>query len=198
MRRVTHQKALQSVSASGSVERAGGEASFVLQKDKIRRSIMQNFANIDANRPATFKQFEFAVYKLTQGLAKTRKISEKKAGKLNPAFKILKARTSAACAKYYGDQDKRMSHGDAQKFITTGELPKEIAVLVKTGDDKPKASPKPKAEAKPKASKKTAEQLELEQLRKEVQALLAEREAQAKPKKPTAKEAAAAIAALRS
>lgn len=158
---------------------------------------MQNFANIDANRPATFKQFEFAVYKLTQGLAKKRKISEKKAGKLNPAFKILKARTSAACAKYYGDQDKRMSHGDAQKFITTGELPKEIAVLVKTGDDKPKASPKPKAEAKPKASKKTAEQLELEQLRKEVQALLAEREAQAKSKKPTAKEAAAAIAAMR-
>lgn len=150
---------------------------------------MQNFANIDANRPATFKQFEFAVYKLTQGLAKTRKISEKKAGKLNPAFKILKARTSAACAKYYGDQDKRMSHGDAQKFITTGELPKEIAVLVKTGDDKPKA------QAKPKASKKTAEQLELEQLRKEVQALLAERDAQAK--KPSAKEAAAAIAAMR-
>lgn len=172
-----------------SFERAGGEASFVLQKDKIRRSIMQNFATIDANRPATFKQFEFAVYKLTQGLAKTRKISEKKAGKLNPAFKILKARTSAACAKYYGDQDKRMSHGDAQKFITTGELPKEIAVLVKTGDDKPKASPKPRA------SKKTAEQLELEQLRKEVQALLAERDAQAK--KPTAKEAAAAIAAMR-
>jgi len=151
---------------------------------------MQNFANIDANRPATFKQFEFAVYKLTQGLAKKRKISEKKAGKLNPAFKILKARTSAACAKYYGDQDKRMSHGDAQKFITTGELPKEIADLVKTGEvEKPKASPKPKA------SKKTAEQLELEQLRKEVQALLAEREAQAK--KPTAKEAAAAIAAMR-
>lgn len=192
MRRVTHQKGLQFFSLGSSFERAGGEASFVLQKDKIRRSIMQNFANIDANRPATFKQFEFAVYKLTQGLAKTRKISEKKAGKLNPAFKILKARTSAACAKYYGDQDKRMSHGDAQKFITTGELPKEIAVLVKTGDDKPKASPKPKAQ---KASKKTAEQLELEQLRKEVQALLAEREAQAK--KPTAKEAAAAIAAMR-
>ncbi len=169
---------------------------------------MQNFANIDANRPATFKQFEFAVYKLTQGLAKTRKISEKKAGKLNPAFKILKARTSAACAKYYGDQDKRMSHGDAQKFITTGELPKEIAVLVKTGDDKPKASPKPKAQAKPKASKKTAEQLEIERLKEEINSLLtkgrlmtneemAESDAKAQAKKPSAKEAAAAIAALR-
>ena len=149
---------------------------------------MTNFANIDANRPATFKQFEFAVYKLTQGLAKKRRISEKKAGKLNPAFKILKARTSAACAKYYGDQGKRMSHGDAQKFITTGELPKEIAVLVKTGEvEKPKASPKPKVQ------EKTAEQLEIEELRKQVQALLAERES----KKPTAKEAAAAIAKMR-
>jgi len=156
---------------------------------------MNNFANIDANRPATFKQFEFAVYKVTQGVAKTRKISEKKAGKLNPEFKILKARVSAATAKYYGDQGKRMSHGDAQKFITTGELPKEILELVQTGSvEKPKASPKPKA------PKKTAEQEELERLRKEVQALLAERDAksQSKPRKPTAKEAAAAIAALRS
>lgn len=156
---------------------------------------MNNFANIDENRPATFKQFEFAIYKLTQGVAKIRKISEKKAGKLNPEFKILKARVSAATAKYYGDQGQRMSHGDAQKFITSGQLPKEILALVKTGSvEKPKASPKPKA------PKKTAEQLEIEQLRKEVQALLAERDAkaQSKPKKPSAKEAAAAIAALRS
>lgn len=162
---------------------------------------MNNFANIDANRPATFKQFEFANYKLTQGVAKIRKISEKKAGKLNPEFKILKARVSAAVAKYYGDQGQRMSHGDAQKFITSGELPKEILALVKTGSvEEPKAQVKPKAQSKPKASKKTAEQEELERLRKEVQALLAERDAkaQSKPRKPTAKEAAAAIAALRS
>ena len=85
-----------------------------------------------------------------------------------------------------------MSHGDAQKFISSGKLPKEILALVKTGGvEKPKASPLSKA------PKKTAEQLELEQLRKEVQALLAEREAKAKTKKPTAKEAAAAIAAMR-
>ena len=81
-----------------------------------------------------------------------------------------------------------MSHGDAQKFITTGELPKEIAVLVKTGEvEKPKASPKPKVQ------EKTAEQLEIEKLRKEIQDLLAKQEY----KKPTAKEAAAAIAKMR-
>lgn len=120
---------------------------------------MQNFANIDQTRPATFKQFEFAVFKLAEGVAKKTKVNLKHEGKPNPKFKILKSRIGAATAKFYGDQGKKMTHGDAQKFISTGVIPKEILAMVKTDEPssvKTKAAPvktkaKPVAKAKPKA-----------------------------------------------
>lgn len=116
---------------------------------------MNTFANIDQTRPATFKQFEFAVFKLAEGVAKKTKVNLKHEGKPNPKFKILKARIGAATAKFYGDQGKKMTHGDAQKFISTGVIPKEILAMVKT-DEPVKAAPvktkaKPVAKAKPKA-----------------------------------------------
>lgn len=116
---------------------------------------MQNFANIDQSRPATFKQFEFAVFKLAEGVAKKTKVNLKHEGKPNPKFKILKSRIGAATAKFYGDQGKKMTHGDAQKFISTGVIPKEILAMVKT-DEPVKSAPvktktKPVAKAKPKA-----------------------------------------------
>jgi len=116
---------------------------------------MQNFANIDQNRPATFKQFEFAVFKLAEGVAKKTKVNLKHEGKPNPKFKILKSRIGAATAKFYGDQGKKMTHGDAQKFISTGVIPKEILAMVKT-DEPVKAAPVktkavPAVKAKPKA-----------------------------------------------
>jgi len=95
---------------------------------------MNTFANIDQNRPATFKQFEFAVFKLAEGVAKKTNVNLKHEGKPNPKFKILKARIGAATAKFYGDQSKKMTHGDAQKFISTGVIPKEILAMVKTDE----------------------------------------------------------------
>tara|TARA_R110002073_G_scaffold259223_3_gene422276 strand:- start:45 stop:476 length:432 start_codon:yes stop_codon:yes gene_type:complete len=116
---------------------------------------MNTFANIDQNRPATFKQFEFAVFKLAEGVAKKTNVNLKHEGKPNPKFKILKSRIGAATAKFYGDQGKKMTHGDAQKFISTGVIPKEILAMVKT-DEPVKSAPvktkaKPVAKAKPKA-----------------------------------------------
>tara|TARA_R110000796_G_scaffold136149_3_gene252193 strand:- start:292 stop:687 length:396 start_codon:yes stop_codon:yes gene_type:complete len=95
---------------------------------------MNTFANIDQTRPATFKQFEFAVFKLAEGVAKKTNVNLKHEGKPNPKFKILKARIGAATAKFYGDQSKKMTHGDAQKFISTGVIPKEILAMVKTDE----------------------------------------------------------------
>ena len=95
---------------------------------------MNTFANIDQTRPATFKQFEFAVFKLAEGVAKKTNVNLKHEGKPNPKFKILKARIGAATAKFYGDQSKKMTHGDAQKFISTGLIPKEILAMVKTDE----------------------------------------------------------------
>ena len=95
---------------------------------------MNTFANIDQTRPATFKQFEFAVFKLAEGVAKKTNVNLKHEGKPNPKFKILKARIGAATAKFYGDQSKKMTHGDAQKFISTGVFPKEILAMVKTDE----------------------------------------------------------------
>ena len=103
---------------------------------------MNTFANIDQTRPATFKQFEFAVFKLAEGVAKKTNVSLKHEGKPNPKFKILKARIGAATAKFYGDQSKKMTHGDAQKFISTGVIPKEILAMVKTDESvKTKTAP---------------------------------------------------------
>ena len=95
---------------------------------------MNTFANIDQTRPATFKQFEFAVFKLAEGVAKKTNVNLKHEGKPNPKFKILKARIGAATAKFYGDQSKKMTHGDAQKFSSTGVIPKEILAMVKTDE----------------------------------------------------------------
>lgn len=111
------------------------------------------YANIDQTRPATYKQFDFAVFKLAERMADSQKINLKINGKANPKFRILKARIGASVAKFYGDKNQKMTHGDAQKYITTGVIPKEIMALVKTDDDevKPKAKAKVKAEVKPKA-----------------------------------------------
>ena len=111
------------------------------------------YANIDQTRAATYKQFDFAVFKLAERMADSQKINLKIDGKANPKFRILKARISASVAKFYGDKNQKMTHGDAQKYITTGVIPKEIMALVKTDDAevKPKAKAKVKAEVKPKA-----------------------------------------------
>jgi hypothetical protein len=111
------------------------------------------YANIDQTRAATYKQFDFAVFKLAERMADSQKINLKIDGKANPKFRILKARIGASVAKFYGDKNQKMTHGDAQKYITTGVIPKEIMALVKTDDDevKPKAKAKVKAEVKPKA-----------------------------------------------
>ena len=99
-----------------------------------------SFAQIDSKRTATYKQFEFAVYKLAEGLAKKKRIPQKISGKSNPAFKILKARVSAATAKYYGDKNSKITHGDAQKFISSGVIPNDILALVKDTKDLKKKS----------------------------------------------------------
>ena len=111
------------------------------------------YANIDQTRAATYKQFDFAVFKLAERMADSQKINLKIDGKANPKFRILKARIGASVAKFYGDKNQKMTHGDAQKYITTGVIPKEIMALVKTDDAevKPKAKAKVKAEVKPKA-----------------------------------------------
>lgn len=114
---------------------------------------MNTFANIDQTRPATFKQFEFAVFKLAEGVAKKTNVNLKHEGKPNPKFKILKARIGAATAKFYGDQNQKMTHGDAQKFISTGVIPKEILAMVKTDEPvKTKAKAKKTSTAKAKAN----------------------------------------------
>lgn len=102
---------------------------------------MNNFSNIDANRPATFKQFEFAVYKLAEGMGSKMRpaVKPKISGKTNPQFKILKARIQGATAKFYGDKNTRMTHGDAQKFISSGIIPNEIKSMVNASDLKSKS-----------------------------------------------------------
>ena len=102
---------------------------------------MNNFSNIDANRPATFKQFEFAVYKLAEGMGSKMRpaVKPKVNGKTNPKFKILKARIQGATAKFYGDKNPRMTHGEAQKFISSGIIPNEIKSMVNASDLKSKS-----------------------------------------------------------
>lgn len=143
------------------------------------------YANIDQTRAATYKQFDFAVFKLAERMADSQKINLKIDGKANPKFRILKARIGASVAKFYGDKNQKMTHGDAQKYITTGVIPKEIMALVKTDDAevtkakpkaKVKAEVKPKAETvwakeiksakKPKAKAKSKDSLKLKQLAK--------------------------------
>ena len=102
---------------------------------------MNNFSNIDANRPATFKQFEFAVYKLAEGMGSKMRpaVKPKVNGKTNPKFKILKARIQGATAKLYGDKSTRMTHGDDQKFISSATIPNEIKSMVNASDLKSKS-----------------------------------------------------------
>tara|TARA_R110002111_G_scaffold18340_4_gene45180 strand:+ start:54 stop:503 length:450 start_codon:yes stop_codon:yes gene_type:complete len=130
------------------------------------------YANIDQTRAATYKQFDFAVFKLAERMADSQKINLKIDGKANPKFRILKARIGASVAKFYGDKNQKMTHGDAQKYITTGVIPKEIMALVKTDDDevKPKAetiwAKEIKSAKKPKAKAKAKDSAKLKQLAK--------------------------------
>ena len=92
---------------------------------------MSKFDNIDPNRAASYKQYDFVVYKLTQPLAKKKKITEKtKEGKVNPKFRILKARVGASMTKYYADNDKKLTHGEVQQFIANPVIPKGIMELI--------------------------------------------------------------------
>ena len=89
------------------------------------------YDNIDQNKKASFRQYDFTVYKLTLPLAKKRRITEKtKEGKVNPKFRVLKARVGASLSKFYADQDKFLTHGDVQKFIASPVIPKEVLELI--------------------------------------------------------------------
>ena len=94
---------------------------------------MNNFQNIDPANKATYRQYDFAVYKLTQPLAKKKRIPERtKENKVNPNFKILKARVAASLSKFYADNDEFLTHGDVQKFIANPVIPKGVMDLIDT------------------------------------------------------------------
>ena len=94
---------------------------------------MNNFQNIDPTNKATYRQYDFAVYKLTQPLAKKKRITERtKENKVNPKFKILKARVAASLSKFYADNDEFLTHGDVQKFIANPVIPKGVMDLIDT------------------------------------------------------------------
>ena len=92
---------------------------------------MNTFANIDANRTASYKQFQAVISMFTACLAKKKRISKTK----NPkGFRVLRARVRAATCAHYGD-DTRMTHGDVQKFFKLQVIPNEIAKRVKDVKD---------------------------------------------------------------
>ncbi len=99
--------------------------------EKIRMS--NKFANIDPAKPASYRQYDLVVYKLTQPLAKKKKIAEKtKEGKINPKFRILKARVGASLTKFYGDKNAVLTHGDVQTFLANPVIPKGVMELIDT------------------------------------------------------------------
>ena len=94
---------------------------------------MNNFQNIDPTNKATYRQYYFAVYKLTQPLAKKKRITEiTHENKVNPKFKILKARVAASLSKFYADNNEFLTHGDVQKFIANPVIPKGVMDLIDT------------------------------------------------------------------
>tara|TARA_E500000331_G_scaffold258646_1_gene249515 strand:- start:130 stop:426 length:297 start_codon:yes stop_codon:yes gene_type:complete len=94
---------------------------------------MSNFDNIDPTKKASYRQYDFCVYKLTQPLAKKKRINERtKENKVNPQFKILKARVAASLSKFYADNDQFLTHGDVQKFISNPVIPKGVMDLIDT------------------------------------------------------------------
>tara|TARA_Y100000356_G_C11090574_1_gene198986 strand:- start:275 stop:559 length:285 start_codon:yes stop_codon:yes gene_type:complete len=91
---------------------------------------MNTFANIDANRIASYKQFQGVISMFTACLAKKKRISKTK----NPkGFRILRARVTAATAAHFGEA--KMTHGDVQKFFKLQVIPREIEQLVKDTKD---------------------------------------------------------------
>ena len=94
---------------------------------------MSNFDNIDPTKKASYRQYDFCVYKLIQPLAKKKRITERtKENKVNPQFKILKARVAASLSKFYADNDQFLTHGDVQKFISNPVIPKGVMDLIDT------------------------------------------------------------------
>lgn len=97
---------------------------------------MSKYDNIDPNRQASFRQYDFTVYKMTVGLAKKRRITERLKAeggnkpKVNPKFRILKARVGASLSKYLADQGKVLTHGDVQKYLANPVIPKEVMELI--------------------------------------------------------------------
>ncbi|OUW99414.1 MAG: hypothetical protein CBD88_00955 [Flavobacteriales bacterium TMED228] len=92
---------------------------------------MSKYDNIDPNKKASYRQYDFTVYKLTVPLAKKRRITERTTdNKVNPKFRILKARVGASLSKHLSDKDQFLTHGMVQKFISNPVIPKEVMELI--------------------------------------------------------------------
>ena len=92
---------------------------------------MSKYDNIDPNKKASYRQYDFTVYKLTVPLAKKRRITELTTdNKVNPKFRILKACVGASLSKHLSDKDQFLTHGMVQKFISNPVIPKEVMELI--------------------------------------------------------------------
>ena len=90
---------------------------------------MNTFANIDANRTASYKQFQAVISMFTACVAKKWRVSKTNTKNM----RILRARVTAATAAHFGEA--KMTHGDVQKFFKLQVIPREIEQLVKDPKD---------------------------------------------------------------